>query len=89
MTTTTNMKITKEKNLIGKGKYIVKTVDQPLIKLVGRLKDKSSKLIYIHNIHNIHIHSYIYMLLYMNLMVTTNQKTYDRYRHTIETGTQK
>ena len=27
----------KEKNLTGKGKYIV---NQPLIKLVGRLKDK-------------------------------------------------
>ena len=26
------------KNLIGKGKYIVKIVDQPLIKPVGRLK---------------------------------------------------
>ena len=28
------------KNLIGKGKHTVKAVDQPLIKLVGRLKDK-------------------------------------------------
>ena len=36
------------KNLIGKGKYPVK-VDQPLTKLVGRLKDKSSKIIYMHN----------------------------------------
>ena len=30
------------KNVIGKGKYTVKLIDQPLIKLVGRLKDKSS-----------------------------------------------
>ena len=34
------------KNLIGKGKH---TLDQPLIKLIGRLKDKSSKIIYIYN----------------------------------------
>ena len=43
------MKITKEKNLIGKRKNTVKVVDQPLIKLVGRLKHKSNKIIYIHN----------------------------------------
>ena len=29
----------------GKGKYTVKVVNQPYIKLVGRLKDKSSKII--------------------------------------------
>ena len=37
------------KNLTGKGKHTVKVVDQPLIKLVGSLKDKSSKITYIHN----------------------------------------
>ena len=36
------------KNLIGKYKNPVK-VDQPLLKLVWRLKDKSSKIIYMHN----------------------------------------
>ena len=35
-------------NLIGKGKYIIK-VDRSHLKLIGRLKDKSSKIIYIHN----------------------------------------
>ena len=30
-------------------KLIVKIVDQSLIKLVGKLRDKSSKIIYIHN----------------------------------------
>ena len=39
----------KEKNLIGKGKYTVKVVNQPLIKLVGRLNDKRNKVIYIHS----------------------------------------
>ena len=38
----------KRKNLIGKSKYTVKVIDQPLIKLEGSLKDKS-KIIYIHN----------------------------------------
>ena len=46
--TTSSMKITEGKNLTGKGKYIVKAVNQPCIKLVGRLKDKSSKIMYIH-----------------------------------------
>ena len=36
------------KNFIGKDKNPVK-VDQPLPKLVRRLKDKSSKIIYMHN----------------------------------------
>ena len=44
-----NIKFTKGKNLIGKGKYTLKVVDQPLIKLVGRLKNKICKIIYIHN----------------------------------------
>ena len=35
--------------LIGKGKYTVKVVNQPCIKQVGMLKDKSSKNICIHN----------------------------------------
>ena len=39
----------KGKNLIGKGKYTVKIVDQPLINQVGRLKGKPSKVIYIHS----------------------------------------
>ena len=43
-----NRKIMKEKNLIGIGKYAVKVVDKPLIQLVGRIKDKSSKIVYIH-----------------------------------------
>ena len=30
-------------------KLIVKIVDQSLIKIVGKLRDKSSKIIYIHN----------------------------------------
>ena len=37
------------KNLICKGKYIAKVVDQPLIKLEGMLKGKRIKIIYIHN----------------------------------------
>ena len=43
------MKITKGKNLFGKGRYIVKVVNQPHTKLVGGLKDKSSKIMYIHS----------------------------------------
>ena len=38
----------KRKNIIGKGKYIVRVVDQPLIKLAGRLKDKSKEIIRIY-----------------------------------------
>ena len=38
----------KRKN-IDKDKYTVNVVDQPLIKLVGKLKDKSIKTIYIQN----------------------------------------
>lgn len=34
----------KEKNLTGKGKHIVKTVDQPFKKLIRRLRDKNSKI---------------------------------------------
>ena len=45
MITTRNMKITKENNLTNKGKFIVKLVGQPLIKLVRKLKDKSIKII--------------------------------------------
>ena len=48
-TITRHIKITKGKYLIGKGKYTVMVEDQPLIKLIGRLKDKSSNTIYIHN----------------------------------------
>lgn len=44
-TTTRNIKIVKEKNVIGKDKYTVKLVSQPCIGLVGRLKDKSNKII--------------------------------------------
>ena len=75
MITTRNMKITKENNLTNKGIYTVKLVGQPLIKLVRKLKDKSIKLIQIHNSHIqfIHTHKLIYMLLYMNLMITKNQ----------------
>lgn len=39
----------KGKNLAGKGKYTVKALNQPGINLVGRLKNCSSKVIYIHN----------------------------------------
>ena len=38
-----------KKDLTGKGKYMVKAEDQPLEKLVWRLKDKSSKLNYNYN----------------------------------------
>lgn len=37
------MKTVKGKNLIGKGKHTVKLIHQPLINLVGRVKNKSSK----------------------------------------------
>ena len=43
------MKITKGKNLFGKGRYIVKVVNQPHTNLVGGLKDKISKIMYIDN----------------------------------------
>ena len=36
----------KKKDLTGKGKYMVKAVDQPLKKLAWKLKDKSSKINY-------------------------------------------
>ena len=42
------MKIKKEKNLICKGKHTVKVIDQPLIKPIRILKDKSCKLNYIY-----------------------------------------
>lgn len=42
----TNKKIYERKNLTGKGKYLVKAMDQPLKKLVWRLKNKSSKINY-------------------------------------------
>lgn len=32
-----------KKNLHGKGKHVVKAVDKPLIKLLSKLKDKSTK----------------------------------------------
>ena len=38
------MKIMKEKNIIGKGKYIVKVVNQPHIKVVWKLRNKNSKI---------------------------------------------
>ena len=47
--TTKNTKITKEKILISKSKHTVNVENQPHIKLVGRLKDKHNKTIYIHN----------------------------------------
>lgn len=40
------------RNLTGKGNYTKKkkkVANQPLIKLIGRLTDKSNKIIYIHN----------------------------------------
>ena len=37
------------KKLISKGKHIGKVGNHPHTKLVGRLRDKSSKIIYIHN----------------------------------------
>lgn len=36
------------KRFIGKGKYAIKLVDKPVIKLVGRIKDKSGAIVYIH-----------------------------------------
>lgn len=47
-TTHRSVGIRKGTNLIGKGKHMVKAADQPLLK-VERLKDKSSKIITIHN----------------------------------------
>ena len=47
-TTTRKHENYKQKKLTGKGKHIVKVGNHSLIKLVGRLKDKSSKIIYIH-----------------------------------------
>ena len=38
----------KEKS-IGKDKYTVKVVNQPLIQLLGRLRNNHSKIIYIYN----------------------------------------
>ena len=35
--------------LLNEDKYTIKLVDPPLIKQVGRLKDKSRKIIYIQN----------------------------------------
>lgn len=43
------MKNIKGKNFIGKGKHGIKVVDQLLVNVVGRLKDKSSKTIYRHS----------------------------------------
>ena len=43
---TRNKIMYERKNITGKAEYIVKVVDQPLIKLVLRLKDKSSKISY-------------------------------------------
>ena len=37
------------KNLIGKDKNSVKVENQPVLKLVQRLKEKNSKIIYMHN----------------------------------------
>ena len=45
---TKNIKIKKGKSSLVKANT-VKVVNQPHIKLVGRLKDKSCKIIYIHN----------------------------------------
>ena len=48
---TRNKKL-RQKDLTGKGKQVVvvvQAVDQPPVKLVGRFKDKSSKIIYIRN----------------------------------------
>ena len=48
-TTTRNMKIKKGKKIFSKGKYTIKVVSYPCIKLVGRLEDTRSKIIYIHS----------------------------------------
>ena len=45
MSITRNKTMVKGKNLVGKGKHTMK-IGQSLIKLVGRLKRKSSKIIY-------------------------------------------
>lgn len=42
----------KEKKIPGESKYILKVMDQPLVKLMRRLKYKGSKIICIHNIVN-------------------------------------
>ena len=47
-TATNNKRIIRGKNLMGKGKHIVKVADKWHITSVGRLKDKSTKIIYIH-----------------------------------------
>ena len=47
-TITANIKIMKGKMSLVKVN-MVKAVDQPHTKLTGRLKDKSSKIVYIHN----------------------------------------
>ena len=39
------------KKLTGKGKHTGKVRNHPHTKLVGRFKDKSNKIIYIHNKH--------------------------------------
>ena len=72
------------KNLIDKGKYTLKIREEPLIKLVERLKDISSKIVYIQDyIQKIDTH--IYMLLHMNFTVITNQKPIiDTHTHTKE-----
>lgn len=44
-------KYSERRNLTGKDNYTKKVANQPLIKLVGRLTDKSNKIIYIHNKH--------------------------------------
>ena len=42
-------KLQEGKNPTGKGKYIIKAVDQPLNKLLRRLKDKNCKINYNYN----------------------------------------
>ena len=83
MITTRNMKITKENNLTDKGKYIIKIVGQPLINLVRELKDKSIKLIQIHNSHMqfIYTQTYIYVVIY-EPYDNQKPKSYNRYTHT-------
>ena len=53
------MKIMKGKISLVRGKHGVKLVAQLLINLVGRLKDKSSKTIYVKNkyLRNTHTHT--------------------------------
>ena len=48
-TITRNMKIKKEQSITCKGKHTVKVIGQPRIKLVGRLKNRSSKIKYMCN----------------------------------------